>query len=249
MGQDKGLQRQLAGASSEWAPQVQPRVLLSVPLEVDLSVLQQFLSSRHCAITRCVRQEELPRRAADLQPHLIVIAGALLLDLLDMCREARRVSQAPILVLGQRDAEEDEVLCLEYGADTYLVPGVSPRRLQAHAAALLHRGLTQVHARADAFLTVGEIRLDVLRQRVWRGRKQVDLSQKEYALLRFLIEHAGRAVTRQTLTDSVWGAGATNDNRTLDVHIHWLREKLEVDASNPKVIRTVRGVGYCLEAE
>jgi DNA-binding response OmpR family regulator len=82
---------------------------------------------------------------------------------------------------------------------------------------------------------------------VHRGEKEVELSQKEYALLIFLVEHAGRTVSRQDLADYVWGTGGAGESRSLDVHIHWLREKLETDASNPRHIRTVRGVGYSFE--
>jgi DNA-binding response OmpR family regulator len=93
----------------------------------------------------------------------------------------------------------------------------------------------------------GDVRIDLQRHRVFRGAQEIELSQKEYALLTFLVENAGRAVSRQTLADYVWGPATSSESRSLDVHIHWLREKVEADAANPRHIRTVRGIGYRFE--
>jgi DNA-binding response OmpR family regulator len=235
------------GVHGEAMVGMRPRVLLLAQQPSDLASVQSILEARGCIIGRCSYADDLPRQVASFGPHLAVICERTLLDLLDLCRAVREASQAPLLVVGQRDVEEDEVLCLEYGADCYLGPDTSVRLVRAHLAALLRRGLAGDPGEADESLSFGEVRVDMRRHRVLRAGLELDLSHKEYSLLRFLIENAGRPVSRQALADVVWGAGATSDNRSLDVHIHWLREKLETDAGNPRHIRTVRGVGYCFE--
>jgi DNA-binding response OmpR family regulator len=182
-----------------------------------------------------------------MMPHVLIVARPALLDLLDLCRAIRRVTAAPLLAMGQGESEEDEVLCLEYGADVYLGPGTSQRRLCAHLDALLRRGLHEMRAEVNAPFQLGDVRVDLQRRRVYRGTQEIDLSQKEHTLLAFLVEHAGRVVSRQALADSVWGLGSRSESRSLDVHIRWQRKKLEADAANPQHIRTVRGIGYCLD--
>ena len=227
--------------------QTTARALLASRSLPAMGPVQQFLENRGCAVSQCPLPADLPARIAATQPHLVVVSEAPLLDLLDLCRATRAATQVPLLVLGQRDGEEDEVLCLEYGADNYIGPAVSPRRLQAHVAAMLRRGFAPDLSDEDAAITFGDIRVEPRRQRVSRNGQELELSHKEYALLRLLIDNPRRTVPRQVLADAVWGPGAASENRSLDVHIHWLREKLEADAGNPQHIRTVRGVGYCFE--
>jgi DNA-binding response OmpR family regulator len=159
----------------------------------------------------------------------------------------RLATAAPLLVLGQQDLETEEVLSLEYGADTYLPPGASERKLRAHLAALLRRVKLDLELEPEEPMQFGSVRIDAARRRVYRGDLEVELSQKEFALLLFLVEHAGRTVSRQDLAAYVWGEAGSGESRSLDVHIHWLREKLEADAANPRHIRTVRGIGYSFE--
>lgn len=224
-----------------------PRALLVASPEADLFGVPGYLADQGCHVVRCARADEVVRHAGAAEPHLALAAEPALLDLLDVCRAVRATTQAPLLVLGQRDLESDEVLCLEYGADGYLAPGSSPRRVRAYLQAHLRRGLRALRAETDQAFRFGDLRVDPRRRRVYRGESELDLSQKEYALLIYLVEHAGQAVTRQVLADYVWGSGTIGESRSLDVHIHWLREKVEADAGNPQHIRTVRGVGYCFE--
>jgi len=247
MEQVAGQTSNLAAVSSDAISQVYPRVLFAGQHTDRLANLQEFLEDRNCTVLHCALRAELPRRMRALTPHLVVISEPMLLDLLDACRRVRIAARVPILVLGQSKTEDEEVLCLEYGADTYLAPGASVRRLHAHAAALLQRGLGQVYAKAETLLVFGEVRIDLQRQRVYRGEREVVLPPKEYALLRFLVEHVGQAMSRQALWEGVWQSSLALDRRTVDVHIHWLREKLEIDVANPKLIRTVRRVGYCFD--
>jgi DNA-binding response OmpR family regulator len=248
LGRESGAgQTNSPAVSSDSISQVYPRALFAGQSTDRTATLREFLEERNCTVLHCVHRAELARRMRALSPHLVVISEPVLLDLLDTCRMVRTAARVPILVLGQTKTEDEEVLCLEYGADTYLAPGASPRRLHAHAAALLQRGLGQVYAKAETLLVFGEVRVDLQRQRVYRGDHEVDLPPKEYALLRFLVEHVGQALSRQALWEGVWQSSLALDRRTVDVHIHWLREKLEVDVGNPKLIRTVRRVGYCFD--
>ena len=196
--------------------------------------------------------------ASGLDPQLIVVAAPRLLDLLDLCRKAFDTWKAPILALGQwggkeaptvvdeqHDWEEDEVLCLEYGADDYLPPGVSSPRLQAHISALLQRGLVTQRTVVRSF---GEISIDVHRQRVYRSGREIILTQREYALLRALSTSPGHALSRQALTDTV-SSTTSEGNRSIDVHIHRLREKLGMGRTDRPNIRSIRGLGYSFEVE
>jgi len=123
---------------------------------------QEFLEDRNCTVLHCALRAELPRRMRALTPHLVVISEPVLLDLLDACRRVRTAAPVPILVLGQSKSEDEEVLCLEYGADTYLASGASACHLHANAVALLQRGLGQVYAKTETLLVFGEVRIQVL---------------------------------------------------------------------------------------
>jgi DNA-binding response OmpR family regulator len=213
----------------------------------NLAGVPDYLTQQGCTITYVSAPDEVRDQIAVFSPNLVIVAESSLLDLLDLCSTVRSATVAPLLVLGQREGEADEVLCLEYGADSYLGPESSPRRVRAHVMALLRRVEHTDRIDVDQPLTFGDVRVDVARRRVYRNDRELDLSQKEFALLLYLVEHAGRPVTRQALAEYVWGAGAMGESRSLDVHVHWLREKLEEDASNPQYIRTVRGVGYSFE--
>jgi len=149
-------------------------------------------------------------------------------------------------MLTARGQELDRVMGLELGADDYLVKPFSFRELVARVRALLRRreldrGLTRPPADR---LTVGSITLDRAARRVWRGEEPVELTAREFGLLKVLMEHHDQALARQDLIDRVWGEEWVGDTRTLDVHIRWLREKIENDPSAPRYIQTVRGYGY-----
>jgi DNA-binding response OmpR family regulator len=139
------------------------------------------------------------------------------------------------------------VMGLELGADDYIVKPFSFRELLARVRAVLRRQeLNHGPVEISDQLVVGELRMDYAARQVWRGESQIDLSQREFDLLHTLLTHAGQAIARQDLLDAVWGVEWIGDMRTLDVHIRWLREKVEDDPSNPRYIETVRGFGYRL---
>ena len=168
------------------------------------------------------------------------------LDGFALCAELRRRGHAePILMLTAKGQVADRVSGLDAGADDYLVKPFSTEELLARVRALLRR--TQHQARAVRELRLGEVRVDLVRQRAWRGRAEVHLTAKELAMLRLLAEAEGEPVTRERFLDVVWGYGAFPTTRTVDTHMASLRAKLEPDPARPRWLKTVHGVGYRLE--
>jgi two-component system response regulator RegX3 len=185
---------------------------------------------------------------ASVRPDLI------LLDLMlpdgsgfDVCREVRKSSQVPIIMLTARGDEADRVIGLELGADDYVVKPFSAREVTARVRAVLRR-TAQAAAPAspgdDGPLEVGDVRLDPATRSVARAGAPVDLTRKEFDLLRLLMGSAGSVVTRERLIDEVWDVNWFGSTKTLDVHVSALRKKLGDDSAAPRYIRTVRGVGF-----
>jgi DNA-binding response OmpR family regulator len=176
----------------------------------------------------------------------------------EVCRALRQdpeySTQAPILMLTGARRRIGQVIGLELGADDYLVKPFSMRELVARVRALLRRSAVTPEAVTEQpTLRGGNIQMDVSRHevRVQNGdmtAREVKLSLKEFELLRVLLSEAGKTVPRETLLERVWGDDFYGDERTLDVHIRWLREKLEHTPSQPEHILTVRGVGYKFKA-
>ncbi|MDQ3956838.1 MAG: response regulator transcription factor [Actinomycetota bacterium] len=177
-------------------------------------------------------------------------ADLVLLDLMlpgmageDVCREIRRTSNVPIIMLTARDAEVDKVVGLELGADDYVTKPFNPRELLARIKAVLRRSTGESRG-ADGILEGGGIRLDPNRFEVTVDGRPVHMPRKEFELLELLMENAGRVLTRDTLIDRIWGADYFGDTRTLDVHIKRLRAKCEPDPHAPAHLVTIRGLGY-----
>lgn len=164
---------------------------------------------------------------------------------LDVCRMIRRQQNAvPIIMLTARAEETDRVVGLELGADDYVTKPFSMRELVARVKTVLRRTSSQEKTTAPERVEIGDIRIDSERHEVTVRGKPVELSPREFELLRFLASHPGQVFTRQMLLDRVWGADAYVEERTVDVHIRWLREKIEANPSQPEMLLTVRGVGY-----
>ncbi|HEY8215670.1 MAG TPA: response regulator transcription factor [Acidimicrobiia bacterium] len=176
------------------------------------------------------------------RPRLVVLdVGLPDIDGLEVCKRIRRTSQVPVIFLTARDGEVDRVLGLELGADDYLTKPFSPAELVARVKAVLRR---TDGAPAPEVTQVGEITVDVGRREVRARDAVVDLTAKEFDLLRFLATRPGLALSRQQILDGVWGPDWFGDARTVDVHIAQVRKKVG-DALR---ITTVRGVGYRLES-
>jgi len=161
----------------------------------------------------------------------------------DICKAVRDQGYTmPILMLTARDQTRDKVQGLRTGADDYLAKPFDPHELLARIEALLRRAPAQT--RSSDWQEFGEIRLDLQIGRVFRSGEKVDLSERELALLRYLIERRGTVVSRDELLLNVWGYSTAPTTRTVDVHIAMLRQKLERDPKNPELIVTVHSQGY-----
>jgi DNA-binding response OmpR family regulator len=163
----------------------------------------------------------------------------------EVCKAVRQHSTVPILMLTALSDEVDRVLGLELGADDYLTKPFSTRELVARIKALLRRvQMDAQHSRPSQAIRIRDIALDITTRHVMKNGTPLQLRYKEFELLSLLMLHAGQVITRAEIFDQVWGTDWLGDMRTLDVHIRWLREKLEDDPGNPELIQTVRGVGY-----
>jgi len=164
---------------------------------------------------------------------------------LDLCRFVRsQGSNLPILILSAKGTETDRVVGLEVGADDYLTKPFGMRELIARCRALLRRSQTEEESSESDHLSSGDIKLYPQQCRVTRGGETVNLSPKEFKILELFMHNLNRVWSREQLIERVWGPDFMGDSKTVDVHIRWLREKLEADPSSPKHIQTVRGFGY-----
>lgn len=165
------------------------------------------------------------------------------MDGLEVCRRLRAESEVPILMLTAKSEELDKVVGLEMGADDYLTKPFSMRELMARVRALLRRAASKDSGDGTR-ITAGELELDVRGRTAFRDGAEVMLKPKEFDLLFFLASNAGQVFTREQLLENVWGYDFFGGSRTVDVHIRWLRERLEAIPGRPRHIQTVRGVGY-----
>ncbi len=187
------------------------------------------------------------------QPDLIILDLMLpQLDGLSVCRHLRQASDVPILMLTARSCELDKIVGLESGADDYLTKPFSLGELQARIRALLRRASRRASAEelraGDPASGLGPtITLNLVSRRAYLGDRELLLSPREFSLLAELMRQRGVVLTRDLLLNRIWGPDFYGDTRTLDVHIRWLREKIEADPAHPTRIITVRGIGYRFE--
>jgi len=198
---------------------------------------------------------EVARR---LKPDLILLDLMLpRLDGFEVCKILRRESNLPILMLTARDDEIDRVVGLEVGADDYLTKPFSMRELLARVKAQLRRSemlrdeIVKLNpppeAPAQEILTFDDLELNLTRAEVRLAGEVLALKPQEYALLSFFAQHRGQMLSRDFILERVWGWDYVGNSRTVDVHVRWLREKIEKDAAAPERIVTVRGGGYRFE--
>ena len=189
-------------------------------------------------------------KAGEVDPDLV------LLDLMlpdgsgyEVCRELRTRSSVPIVMLTARGDEADRIVGLELGADDYVVKPFSAREVAARIRAVLRRADAEPARAApapgsDDAIELGDVRLDRARRVVTRAGEEVDLARKEFELLQYLMENAGRVVTRDRLLEEVWDMNWFGSTKTLDVHVSAVRKKLGDDPAAPRYLHTVRGVGF-----
>lgn len=167
---------------------------------------------------------------------------------LDVCRILRRDGDpVPIIMLTARDAEVDRIVGLEVGADDYVSKPFSMRELLARVSAMLRRKEMLVEAETAEEIAFDGITINLGSRRVTRNGAELKLNFREFELLAFMARNRGRALSRAELMEKVWGYDHAGVDRTVDVHIRWLRQKLEKDPSAPELLVTVRGLGYRLE--
>ena len=176
------------------------------------------------------------------------------MDGLEVCRRIRsrpETAQTPILMLTARGDETDKVVGLEMGADDYVTKPFSWQELRARIRALLRRGEQTQETGASpqdvgdgGVLSAGGLRIDTMRHEVTRDGQEIELPARLFDLLVYMVRNKGLVVTRDRVLQQVWGYDYAGDTRTIDVHVRWLREKIEQDPANPQLIVTVRGVGY-----
>lgn len=194
-------------------------------------------------------------------PDLIILDIMLPeMDGLEVCRQLRRESNTvttPIIMLTAKGEEIDKVVGFEIGADDYVTKPFGRRELLARVRALLRRAdypstderttqePVQEVPRPTRELAAGPLRIDLAGRRIKCRGQDIELQPKQFDLLTYLVRNRGTVLTRDQLLHNVWGYDYAGDTRTVDVHVRWLREKIEEDSANPKLIQTVRGVGYC----
>ncbi len=166
----------------------------------------------------------------------------------EVCRAIRAISNVPIIMLTAKDSEVDIVVGLELGADDYVTKPYKTRELIARIRAVLRRRVEESVAVDDAIVEVGAVRMDVDRHVVTVAGVETPMPLKEFELLEYLMRNAGRVLTRGQLIDRIWGADYFGDTKTLDVHIKRIRAKIEPDPSAPRLLVTVRGLGYRFES-
>lgn len=188
--------------------------------------------------------------ARNNRPDLIILDIMLPgLDGFEVCRILRKEMIVPILMLTAKSEEVDKIVGLEVGADDYITKPFSMRELLARIRAMLRRVemVKQAPVTTGKVLKTNNLEVDMARRRVRLGEKILDLTPKEFDLLAFLAENKGLVFSREQILEKVWGYDYAGDTRTVDVHIRWLREKVEVNPQKPKRLITIRGVGYKLE--
>jgi DNA-binding response OmpR family regulator len=195
-------------------------------------------------------------KARESKPDVIILDIMLPgMDGFEVCRAIRKEMTTPILMLTARDDEIDRVVGLEVGADDYLTKPFSMRELIARVKALLRReklireeiSITSASPNSVTTKTFGNLTLDPVRREVQIKGKVLELQPKEYELLVYLCEHVGQMLRREKILEEVWGWDYFGDSRTVDVHVRWLREKIEPDPEKPVRIITGRGTGYRFE--
>jgi DNA-binding response OmpR family regulator len=163
---------------------------------------------------------------------------------IEVTRIIRQESGVPIVMLTAKDSELDKVVGLELGADDYVTKPFSLRELSARLRALFRRSETLAAEAPPAVVDLGSIQVDLAGHRLMRNGEALPLKPKAFELLAFLLRHPGQVFTRDQLLEHVWGYDYAGETRTVDVHVHWLRSRIEENPGSPVFIHTVRGVGY-----
>ena len=232
-----------------------PRLLVVEDDVILLETLEYNLTAEGYRVLTATDGLAALEAAREEKPDLVVLDVMLPgLDGFEVCRILRRETSVPILMLTARDSETDRVVGLEVGADDYLTKPFSMRELLARVKALLRRVRLDREALSQESipsvvdrLVFGDLTIDLDRHEALLDGVSLHLKPREFELLLFLARHKGMALSRDLILERVWGWDYGGGTRTVDVHIRWLREKIEPTPADPQRIATVRGVGYCFE--
>lgn len=227
--------------------------VLVVDDEVHIVELIKFnLESNGYEVVTAYDGEEAIEKAEVEKPNLIILDLMLpKLDGIEVCRRLRRnqkTAQISIIMLTAKSDESDKIVGLEIGADDYMTKPFSIKELIARTKAVLRRNSpVTVNTQNGNTIEIGDILIDKDKHEVYKGGEIIELTLKEFDLLKTLAENRGKVVSRNTLLDEIWGYDYFGETRTVDVHIRHLRKKIEDDDSNPKYVETIRGRGYKLK--
>ena len=229
---------------------IAPTSILIVDDEPALrEALTYSLSREGYAVSSAATSAEALAKVDRQMPNFIVLdLGLPDADGLELCRKVRSRSSVPILMLTARQSEVDKIVGLEMGGDDYMTKPFSMRELLARIKAILRRSSQETNAKQIDTIEFGETVIDRLAHRVTHKGEEITLTPLEFEMLSFLAENRGIVFSRETLLDRVWKYSYPEGSRTVDVHMRWLRQKIEDDPARPKILLTVRGVGYKLEA-
>ncbi len=213
-----------------------------------VATLKYNLERESYAVITAADGESALDAARASHPDLIVLDLMMPgLNGLEVCRIIRREMHVPILILTARGAETDKVAGLEIGADDYVTKPFSMRELVARVRALLRRS-EHAPAQESDIVSAGDLTIDMRKRTVTKNGTPLSLKPKEFELLSFFARNHGKAFTRDQLLNQIWGYDYAGDTRTIDVHIRWLREKVENEPERPERLITIRGVGYRFDA-
>ena len=225
---------------------VNEKILVGDDEEHIAELISYNLTSNGYKVITANNGNDAVKLAVEEKPNLI------LLDLMipgkdgyDVCKDVRSNSEirnTPIIMLTAKSEELDKILGLELGADDYITKPFSVRELLARVKAVLRR--FSISEPESNVLVFGNLTADFDKREILVNDKKLDLTLKEFELLEILIRNKGKILTRDTLLDKIWGYEYIGETRTVDVHIRYLRKKIELDDKNPKLIETIRGVGY-----
>jgi DNA-binding response OmpR family regulator len=223
-----------------------PGTILVVDDEKNIVQLARlYLTNEGYRVESASDGKQALERAKTVRPDLIVLDIMMPeLDGLSVCKEIRKTSNVPVIILTARGDDIDRIIGLEIGADDYMAKPFNPRELVARVKAVLRRA--QGEREAPEVIEVGNLRIDAASREVTLGGQEIHLRAKEFELISAFAQHKGTVLDRERLLRMVWGADYYGDTRTIDVHVAWLREKL---AGSPVKIQTVWGVGYKLVVE
>jgi DNA-binding response OmpR family regulator len=228
-------------------PQTATLLMITGDDSLAVTLTAYFRDDRYRIIHSSEAMEGL-RAVRSLRPDLIVLDAALSADgAIALCGMIRKQTPAPLILLTSGEGEFEQIIGLDMGADLCMAKPLSLAELRARIRALLRRAESP-SARSPQSFTAGHLRLDIDRRRAWSGDRELHLTSREFDLLACFMRNRGLVLPREQLLKDVWGERVSNRSRTLEVHIRWLRQKVEPDPAQPTYIQTVRQIGYRFDA-